>query len=111
MSSSVGTKFVRRWSDLRCRLVFKAVRMVRWDADNGKNKVDIKRYARVEKVPGGEVEDDRVLDGVMLDKSFLENTAATVGIGSAWWPRSTGAAPGLILLKHRELMTRSRPTP
>ncbi|KAK0551261.1 T-complex protein 1 subunit gamma [Tilletia horrida] len=30
--------------------------------------VDIKRYARVEKVPGGEIEASRVLDGVMLAK-------------------------------------------
>lgn len=30
--------------------------------------VDIKRYARVEKVPGGEIEDCRVLSGVMVNK-------------------------------------------
>lgn len=30
--------------------------------------VDIKRYARVEKVPGGEIEDCRVLSGVMINK-------------------------------------------
>jgi T-complex protein 1 subunit gamma len=30
--------------------------------------VDIKRYARVEKVPGGEIEECRVLSGVMLNK-------------------------------------------
>jgi T-complex protein 1 subunit gamma len=30
--------------------------------------VDIKRYARVEKVPGGEIEDCRVLQGVMINK-------------------------------------------
>ena len=31
---------------------------------NFEREVDIKRYARVEKVPGGEIEDSRVLDGV-----------------------------------------------
>lgn len=30
--------------------------------------VDLKRYARVEKVPGGEIEDCRVLQGVMINK-------------------------------------------
>jgi len=30
--------------------------------------VDIKRYARVEKVPGGEIEQSKVLRGVMVNK-------------------------------------------
>ncbi len=34
------------------------------------HEVDIKRYARVEKIPGGEIEDSRVLDGVMLNKDI-----------------------------------------
>lgn len=33
-------------------------------------EVDIKRYARVEKIPGGEIEESRVLDGVMLNKDI-----------------------------------------
>jgi T-complex protein 1 subunit gamma len=69
ISSSIGTKFVSRWSDLMCSLALKAVRTVSWDV-NGKKEVDIKRYARVEKVPGGEIEDSRVLDGVMLNKDI-----------------------------------------
>jgi T-complex protein 1 subunit gamma len=32
--------------------------------------VDIKRYARVEKVPGGEIEQSTVLSGVMLNKDI-----------------------------------------
>ncbi|KAI8150923.1 T-complex protein 1 subunit gamma [Colletotrichum sp. SAR 10_70] len=70
ISSSIGTKFVSRWSDLMCDLALKAVRTVTWEAGNGKTEVDIKRYARVEKVPGGEIEDSRVLDGVMLNKDI-----------------------------------------
>jgi T-complex protein 1 subunit gamma len=70
ISASIGTKFVSRWSDLMCSLALKAVRTVTWDAGNGKKEVDIKRYARVEKVPGGEIEDSRVLDGVMLNKDI-----------------------------------------
>ncbi|CAJ2511484.1 Uu.00g071090.m01.CDS01 [Anthostomella pinea] len=70
ISSSIGTKFVSRWSDLMCSLALKAVRTVSWEAGNGKQEVDIKRYARVEKVPGGEIEDSRVLDGVMLNKDI-----------------------------------------
>ncbi|KAI3328052.1 T-complex protein 1 [Xylariaceae sp. AK1471] len=70
ISSSIGTKFVSRWSDLMCSLALKAVRTVSWQINNGKQEVDIKRYARVEKVPGGEIEDSRVLDGVMLNKDI-----------------------------------------
>ena len=34
------------------------------------HEIDIKRYARVEKIPGGEIEDCQVLDGVMLNKDI-----------------------------------------
>lgn len=70
ISSSIGTKFVSRWSKLMCSLALKAVRTVTWEVGNGNREVDIKRYARVEKVPGGEIEDSRVLDGVMLNKDI-----------------------------------------
>jgi T-complex protein 1 subunit gamma len=70
ISSSIGTKFVSRWSELMCSLALKAVRTVTHDIGGGKKEVDIKRYARVEKIPGGEIEDSRVLDGVMLNKDI-----------------------------------------
>ncbi|KAH6713601.1 T-complex protein 1 gamma subunit [Leptodontidium sp. 2 PMI_412] len=70
ISSSIGTKFVSRWSELMCNLALKAVRTVTFEVGGGKKEVDIKRYARVEKVPGGEIEDSRVLDGVMLNKDI-----------------------------------------
>ncbi|GAB7326418.1 hypothetical protein MBLNU13_g10435t1 [Cladosporium sp. NU13] len=70
IGSSLGTKFTSRWSDLMCDLALKAVRTVSHNAGGGKQEVDIKRYARVEKVPGGEIEDSCVLDGVMLNKDI-----------------------------------------
>ncbi|KAI5289538.1 T-complex protein 1 subunit gamma [Ascosphaera aggregata] len=70
IQSSIGTKFVSRWSDLMCGLALKAVRTVSHDAGGGKKEVDIKRYARVEKIPGGEIEDSQVIDGVMLNKDI-----------------------------------------
>lgn len=33
--------------------------------------MDIKRYARIEKVPGGLLEESRVLDGVMVNKDVV----------------------------------------
>ncbi|KAJ2882025.1 T-complex protein 1 subunit gamma [Coemansia aciculifera] len=34
-------------------------------------EVDIKRFVRIEKVPGGEIEESRVLDGVMVNKDVV----------------------------------------
>ena len=69
IKTSIGTKFVSRWSDLMCKLALQAVRTVAQD-DDGIKTVDIKRYARVEKVPGGEIEQSVVLNGVMLNKDI-----------------------------------------
>ncbi|KAK4689719.1 T-complex protein 1 subunit gamma, partial [Tremellales sp. Uapishka_1] len=81
IKTSIGTKFSSRWSDLMCNLALQAVRTVAVTAEaengivggSGKAEasiktVDLKRYARVEKVPGGEIEDSRVLSGVMVNK-------------------------------------------
>lgn len=78
VKTSIGTKFVSRWSDLMCRLALKAVRTVaRADesvdvigASETRVEVDLKRNARVEKIPGGEIEESCVLDGVMLNKDI-----------------------------------------
>ena len=69
IKTSIGTKFVQRWSDLMFRLALQAVRTVSHD-DEGFKTIDIKRYARVEKIPGGEIEQSRVLDGIMLNKDI-----------------------------------------
>jgi chaperonin GroEL (HSP60 family) len=69
ISASIATKMSSRWTDLMCRLALDAVRTVATD-NGGRREVDIKRYARIEKVPGGLVEDCRVLDGVMLNKDI-----------------------------------------
>ena len=46
----VGTKFAARWSDLIVNLALKSVRTIMKGASNNKLNVDIKRYAKVEKV-------------------------------------------------------------
>ena len=71
IKTSIGTKFVMRWSDLMCKLALEAVRTVAQEDEGGATKsVDIKRYARVEKIPGGEIEQSRVLNGIMLNKDI-----------------------------------------
>lgn len=72
IKTSIGTKFVSRWSEQMCKLALKAVQTVATTEQGSGSKenktVDLKRYARVEKVPGGEIESSRVLDGVMMAK-------------------------------------------
>ncbi|WWC66919.1 T-complex protein 1 subunit gamma [Kwoniella pini CBS 10737] len=90
IKTSIGTKFSSRWSDLMCSLALQAVQTVAVSAEAESGlvggttsssledktagaplnikTVDIKRYARVEKVPGGEIEESRVLSGVMINK-------------------------------------------
>ncbi|KAJ6166888.1 hypothetical protein N7470_002335 [Penicillium chermesinum] len=70
IESSIGTKFVSRWSELMCSLALSAVRTVSFDVGGGKQEVDIKRYARIEKIPGGQIEDSEVIDGVMVNKDI-----------------------------------------
>ncbi|KAI9303021.1 T-complex protein 1 subunit gamma [Cunninghamella echinulata] len=69
IKSSIGTKFVNTWSDLMCKLALDAVRTVAKEEERtGRKEVDLKRYARVEKIPGGEIEQSEVLDGIILNK-------------------------------------------
>lgn len=81
INASIGTKFVSRWSELMCNLALKAVRTVSMDAGGDKQEVDIKRYARVEKIPGGQIEDSQVLDGVMLNKDITHPKMRRRGAG------------------------------
>jgi T-complex protein 1 subunit gamma len=81
ISSSIGTKFVSRWSGLMCGLALKAVRTVSLDVGADKKEVDIKRYARIEKIPGGEIEDSEVLDGVMVNKDITHPKIAGLHSG------------------------------
>jgi T-complex protein 1 subunit gamma len=65
--SCIGTKFASRWGDLVINLAVKAVRTV-YNKNGDNVEIDTKRYAKVEKIPGGMLEDCTVLDGVMFNK-------------------------------------------
>lgn len=69
INSCVGTKFIGRWSDLACQIALDAVHTVMFE-ENGRREIDIKRYAKVEKIPGGTIEDSTVLKGVMISKDI-----------------------------------------
>jgi T-complex protein 1 subunit gamma len=66
--STTGTKFISRFGDSLCALAVKAVQKVSVDRGDGSKDVDIKQFVRIEKIPGGELEDSEVLEGIMLNK-------------------------------------------
>jgi len=70
VKSTIGTKFSSKWGNLIVDLAVKAVRTVWRKDDQGNIEIDIKRYAKVEKIPGGVLEDCVVLDGVMVNKDI-----------------------------------------
>merc|ERR1719244_2005434 len=69
VQSCIGIKLINKWSLLACSMALKAVRMVTVE-DTGRKEIDIKRYAKVEKIPGGAIEDSMVLNGVMINKGI-----------------------------------------
>uniref|UniRef100_A0A6B2L1C4 T-complex protein 1 subunit gamma n=1 Tax=Arcella intermedia TaxID=1963864 RepID=A0A6B2L1C4_9EUKA len=72
LKSCLGTKFTNTWSDKMVDLALQAVRMITVD-ENGRREVDIKRYCKVEKIPGGEVLDSCVIPGVVIEKDVTHS--------------------------------------
>ncbi|KAF5398644.1 T-complex protein 1 subunit gamma [Paragonimus heterotremus] len=70
IKSCVGTKFINQWADLACQIALDAVKTVTIESD-GRKEIDIKRYAKIEKIPGGSTEDSVVMDGVMFNKDVV----------------------------------------
>ena len=70
--AAIGTKFSSRWGEQMVELAIKAVKKVvvtRGDY----TEVDVKRYVRIEKIPGGELSQCTVLDGVMFNKDITHS--------------------------------------
>eukprot|EP00602_Paraphysomonas_sp_CaronLab_P005529 CAMPEP_0185025074 /NCGR_PEP_ID=MMETSP1103-20130426/8171_1 /TAXON_ID=36769 /ORGANISM="Paraphysomonas bandaiensis, Strain Caron Lab Isolate" /LENGTH=522 /DNA_ID=CAMNT_0027558193 /DNA_START=101 /DNA_END=1669 /DNA_ORIENTATION=+ len=65
--SAIGTKFSSRWGEQMVNMAISAVlKVVQRRGDY--TEVDVKRYVRVEKIPGGDLSECCVLDGVMFNK-------------------------------------------
>ena len=72
VQSTLGTKFSSRWSTQMVDIAIKAVLKV--IIRHGEyTEVDVKRYVRIEKIPGGELSDCCVMDGVMLNKDITHS--------------------------------------
>jgi T-complex protein 1 subunit gamma len=72
--SSIGTKLLSKtWNDLLVQMAVQAVTTVAVTSATGGTMVDIKRYAKVEKIPGGELHDSQVVKGVMFQKDVTHS--------------------------------------
>ena len=49
IKSCIGTKIISKWSDMACNIALDAVSTVAME-EHGRREIDIKRYAKVEKV-------------------------------------------------------------
>lgn len=70
IQSCLGTKIFGKSGLFACKLALDAVRTVVLE-EGGRKEIDIKKYAKVEKIPGGEIEESRVLDGVLINKDVV----------------------------------------
>lgn len=68
IKSCIGTKFLGQYGDLACNMALQAVRTVATQDDSGRREIDTKKWARIEKIPGGAIEESCVLDGIMINK-------------------------------------------
>jgi len=76
VDAAVGTKFGARYGSVIRRLAVQAVRTVAHPNEDGEIDADIKRYARIEKIQGGDLEDSTVLSGCMINKDILHHKMA-----------------------------------
>lgn len=67
VTAAIGTKFSSRWSGKMVEMAIEAVKKVIVTRGDYK-EVDIKRYVRLEKIPGGDLSECQVLNGVMFNK-------------------------------------------
>ncbi|CAK9044458.1 T-complex protein 1 subunit gamma (TCP-1-gamma) (CCT-gamma) (Chaperonin subunit CCTV gamma) [Durusdinium trenchii] len=67
---SIDTKFASRFGSLISDLAIQAVKTVCIVKPDGRKEIDVKRFAKVEKIQGGELSDCKVLDGVMFNKDI-----------------------------------------
>ncbi|KAI8473864.1 MAG: chaperonin complex component [Monoraphidium minutum] len=71
VQSCIGTKYTSRFGTLMADLALDAVATVAQDLGGGALEVDVKNYAKVEKIPGGTIEECKVLKGVMFNKDVV----------------------------------------
>jgi len=72
VTAAIGTKFSARWGLQMVDIAIDAVKKV-VVTRGSYTEVDIKRYVRIEKIPGGSLADCHVLNGVMFNKDVTHS--------------------------------------
>ncbi|EPQ09822.1 T-complex protein 1 subunit gamma [Myotis brandtii] len=72
INSSIITKAISPWSPLACSIALNAIKTAQFE-ENSQKEIDIKKYAKVERIPGGIIEDWCVLCGVMINKDVTHS--------------------------------------
>ena len=71
LSACVGTKFSKNWGQIVVDLAYEACKIVFQGTLNLKKlNVEIKRYAKIEKIPGGLMQESQVIKGVFVNKDL-----------------------------------------
>merc|ERR1719352_774454 len=70
VGAAIDTKFVSRWGNLISDMAIQAVQTIVIVKADGTKEIDVKRYAKVEKISGGDLSECVVLDGVMFNKDI-----------------------------------------
>jgi len=91
VSTCLNTKFSNRWKNLMVKLALESIQIVKQESvtdnissqsilkhrhvyNNVHHQVDIKRYVKVEKIPGETIEDSCVLHGIMIQKDLTHSS-------------------------------------
>ncbi|KII61080.1 T-complex protein 1 subunit gamma [Thelohanellus kitauei] len=70
IKSCLGTKINVEYADLVSQLAWDSIQTVSI-SKGGRDEIDFKRYARVEKIPGGHITDSHILRGLVLNKDVV----------------------------------------
>lgn len=70
IKACLATKFACKWDNLISNLALEALKVVHNKASIN-FECDFKKYAKVEKIPGGNLEDCHVMNGVMINKDIV----------------------------------------
>lgn len=70
IKACLGTKFASKWDNLISNLALQSLKIVH-NKKSHSFDCDFKKYAKVEKIPGGNLEDCHVMNGVMINKDIV----------------------------------------
>lgn len=70
ISTCLNSKILGKLGDFATKLALKAVKTVLVE-ENGRREIDVKKWARIEKIPGASLEESVVLDGILLNKDVV----------------------------------------